>query len=53
MFYVVARIDDSLFASEIAKCIAILQAITWVTDAWKEVSVKTIKNCFAKCGINE
>ena len=28
----------------------VLQAIGWVTDAWREVSVET-KNCFAKCGI--
>ena len=24
-----------------------------MADAWKEVSVETIKNCFAKCGITE
>ena len=24
-----------------------------MVDAWKEVSVDTIKNCFAKCGITE
>ena len=33
MLYVVARINDDLFASEIAKGIDILQAITWVADA--------------------
>ena len=49
MRYVIARINDDLTASEIAK--GILQAITWVADSWKEVSVETIKNCFAKCGI--
>ena len=51
MRYVIARINDDLTASEIAKGIDILQAITWVADSWKEVSVETIKNCFAKCGI--
>ena len=35
MHYVIARINDDLFASKIAKCIDILQAITWVADAWK------------------
>ena len=50
---VIARINDDLFASEIARDINILQAITWVADAWDEVSVETIKNCFAKCGITE
>ena len=51
MRYVIARINDHLTASEIAKGIGIVQAITWVADSWKEVSVETIKNCFAKCGI--
>ena len=53
MRYVIARINDDLTASEIAKGIDILQAITWVADSWKEVSVETIKNCFAKCGITD
>ena len=44
-----ACINDDLFASEIAKGIDVLQAITWVADAWKEFSVEAIKNCFAKC----
>ena len=35
------------------KGIDILQAITWAADSWKEASVETIKNCFAKCGITE
>ena len=51
MRYVIARINDDLTPLEIAKGIDILQAITWVADSWKEVSVETIKNCFAKCGI--
>ena len=53
MRYVIARINDGLFASEIAKGTYIFQAITWVADAWKEVSIETIKNCFATCGITE
>ena len=51
MHYVIARINDALFPSAIAKGIEILQAITCVTDACKEVSVETIKNCFSKCDI--
>ena len=51
--YVIARINDDLTASEIAQGIDILQAITWVADSWKEVSVETIKNCFAKCDITD
>ena len=53
MGYVITRIIDDLFASEIAKGIDFLQAIKWVADTWKKVSVETIKNCFAKCGIAE
>ena len=53
MRYVIARINDDLFTSETAKGIDILQAIIWVADAWNEVSVKTIKICFATCGITE
>ena len=53
MRYVIARISDDLTASEIVKGIDILQVITWVADSWEEVSVETIKNCFAKCGITD
>ena len=53
MRYVIARINDDLTASETAKGIDVLQAITWVSHSWKEVSVETIKNCFAKCGITD
>ena len=53
MRYFIARINDDLTASEIAKGIDILQAITWVADSWKEVSVETIKNCFTKCDITD
>ena len=49
--YVIARISNDLSASDIAKEVDILQVITWVAAAWKEVSKTTIKNCFAKCGI--
>ena len=51
MRHVIARVKDDLLASEITNKINVLQAIGWVTDAWREVSVETIKNCFAKCGI--
>ena len=49
--HVIARISNDGSASDIAKEVDILQAITWVAAAWKEVSKTTIKNCFAKCGI--
>ena len=50
MRYVITLINDDLTASEIAKGIGILQAITWVADSWKEVCCK---NCFTKCGITD
>ena len=53
MHCVIARTNDALFPSAIEKGIEILQAITCVTDAYKEVSVETIKNCFSKCDITE
>ena len=49
----ISRITNDLSASDIAKEVDILQAITWVAAAWNEVTEKTIRNCFAKCGILE
>ena len=31
----------------------VLDAINWITDAWKSVSVQTIVNCFRKVGFGE
>ena len=49
--HVIARISNDRSASDITKKADILQAITWVAAAWKEVSETTIKNSFARCGI--
>ena len=49
----ISRITNDLSASDIAKEVDILQTITWVAAAWNEVTEKTIRNCFAKCGILE
>ena len=51
--YVISRITNDLSASDIAKEVDILQAITRVAAAWNDVTEKTIRNCFAKCGILE
>ena len=51
MRFVLARISDNQHASEIASAVDVLQAIQWVVKSWDEVSVETIRNCFAKCGI--
>ena len=49
--HVIARISNDCSASDIAKEIDIVQAITWVAAAWKEVSETNFKNCFVKCSI--
>ena len=51
--HVISRITNNLSASDIAKEVDVLQAITWVAAAWNDVTEKTIGNCFAKCGILE
>lgn len=53
MRHVLARINEDLLVSEIAKEIDVLQAIEWVAKAWDDVTAETIKNCFAKCGFNK
>ena len=44
LHYVVAKIDGCSKASEVTKKITILQAIRWISEAWKKVSPDTIKN---------
>ena len=51
MRHIIARISNDRSASDIAKEVDILQAVTWVAATWKEVSETTINNCFANCGI--
>ena len=46
--HVIARISNDRSASDIAKEVDILQAITWVATAWNKVLETTIKNCFYK-----
>ena len=48
MRYVLSQIANDSSAS-----FDFLQAITWTSDAWKEVTTDTIKKNFAKCGIAE
>ena len=48
---VITSISNDRSASDIAKEVDILQAITWAAATWKEVSETSIKNCFVKCGI--
>eukprot|EP00795_Rhopilema_esculentum_P000468 gene468-10143_t len=45
--------EKQISASEITNKIDVLQAIERVANAWEEVTVEKIKNCFAKCGFNK
>ena len=49
--YVLARINENSSATRIIKDINILMAIQWAQEAWKEVTVTIIKNCFEKCAV--
>ena len=49
--YILARIDSvNPTATEIIKDVIILKVIKWIQTLWADVSKKTIKNCFGKCG---
>ena len=49
--YILARIDSvNRTAREIIKDVTILKVIEWIQTSWADVSEKTIKNCFEKCG---
>ena len=49
--YILARIDSlNPTAMEIIKDLTILKVIDWIQTSWAQVSKKTIKNCFEKCG---
>ena len=49
--YILARIGSvNRIATEIFKDVTILKVIEWIRISWADVSEKTIKNCFEKCG---
>ena len=37
-------------ASTICKSVDVLLAIRWIKQAWENVTISTIKNCFRRCG---
>ena len=49
--YVLARIQEDVFAIQIVKGVDVLVAIQGLQKAWKEVTNLTIKNYFEKCNI--
>lgn len=53
MLFVIARIKDDFLTSEVAKQVPVLQAIEWVSKARDELTTKTIRNCFSKCGFDK
>ncbi|XP_072119240.1 tigger transposable element-derived protein 4-like [Mobula birostris] len=43
-------LTSSATAKEVCARVNLLHAIQFVTDSWREISSKTIQNCFALCG---
>lgn len=48
----VACMDQTSTASELAKKISLADAVSWIRLAWDEVHETTIQKCFKKCGVN-
>lgn len=48
--HVLFLMDDVSTATEVSECVALLDAIQWLTSAWDQISEETIENCFKKCG---
>ena len=51
MWYVLTKIDQCSSATEVSNSITILQAIYWISEAWRSVDSEVIKKCFRKSGI--
>ena len=41
--------NDATASSQLAKNVAVLDAILWAKQAWDTVSPETIQKCFRKC----
>lgn len=48
---IIARIDESTTASELAKKITVSDAVEWIKYAWTDVSSELIRRCFYSCGM--
>jgi transposase len=48
---IISKASDCENASELTKAITVLDAIRWVSVAWKAVSPITVEKCFRQCGV--
>ena len=48
--HVVFLMDDVSTATEVSKCVTLINAIQWLASAWDQISEDTIEKCFKKCG---
>jgi hypothetical protein len=54
--HILDEIEENLLTSfstakEVSSKFNLLQAVQFVTDSWREISSKTIQNCFSHCGL--
>jgi len=49
--HVISKVDSCDSASDVAKSVNVLNAVTWISQAWKEVEPTVITNCFRHGGI--
>ena len=43
---VLTRIDEGHNATDVARCVSVLDACQWVASAWKETNTSTMAKCF-------
>lgn len=48
--YILFIMDDVSTATEVSKCVALLDAIQWLTSTWDQISEEAIEKCFKKYG---
>jgi hypothetical protein len=51
MKHIVSQLDrKEVTLQTLTKELNVFQAVTWITNAWKQVTVSTIRSCFLKAG---